>query len=168
MKYIILIMLITVSCFAQDNVLQNFTNAEQVNSALLKAQSAISGSGTSNQIAYWINVNTLGSLATNTYPSLNELRYVKGVTSAIQTQLNNKQATLVSGNNIKTVNGQSLVGSGNIVISTFADTTGQWQKIYDIVNQLIIGESIIGTKATLDSMIIDFRKKNSIKLNTVN
>lgn len=37
---------------------------------------------------------TLGSLATATYPSLTELSYVKGVTSAIQTQLNGKQATL--------------------------------------------------------------------------
>ncbi len=34
------------------------------------------------------------SLATATYPSLTELSYVKGVTSAIQTQLNGKQATL--------------------------------------------------------------------------
>ena len=33
---------------------------------------------------------TLGSLATATYPSLTELSYVKGVTSAIQTQLNAK------------------------------------------------------------------------------
>jgi hypothetical protein len=33
---------------------------------------------------------TLGSLATATYPSLPELSYVKGVTSAIQTQLNGK------------------------------------------------------------------------------
>jgi len=36
---------------------------------------------------------TLGSLATATYPSLTELSYVKGVTSAIQTQLNGKQAS---------------------------------------------------------------------------
>jgi hypothetical protein len=35
----------------------------------------------------------------------------------LQTALNAKQATLVSGTNIKTVNGNSLVGSGNITIS---------------------------------------------------
>lgn len=34
------------------------------------------------------------SLSTSTYPSLTELSYVKGVTSAIQTQLNTKQATI--------------------------------------------------------------------------
>ncbi|MFZ2967914.1 MAG: glycine-rich domain-containing protein [Sulfuricurvum sp.] len=57
-----------------------------------------------------------------THPALSmaELSYLDGVTSAIQTQLNGKQATLVSGTNIKTVNGESLLGSGGIVIK--ADT----------------------------------------------
>lgn len=36
---------------------------------------------------------------------------------ASTTQLNTKQATLVSGTNIKTINGTSLLGSGNLVIS---------------------------------------------------
>jgi hypothetical protein len=40
-----------------------------------------------------------------------------GVTSAIQTQINSKQATLVSGTNIKTINSTSLLGSGDITIS---------------------------------------------------
>jgi hypothetical protein len=48
------------------------------------------GTGTANQIPYWVDANTLGSLTTATYPSLTELSYVKGVTSAIQTQLNAK------------------------------------------------------------------------------
>lgn len=43
-----------------------------------------------------------------------ELSYLDGVTSAIQTQINSKQATLVSGTNIKTVNGTSLLGSGDL------------------------------------------------------
>ena len=49
------------------------------------------GTGTINEIAYWAGTNTLGTLAVATYPSLTELSYVKGVTSAIQTQLGNKQ-----------------------------------------------------------------------------
>jgi len=44
-----------------------------------------------------------------------ELSYLNGVTSAIQTQINAKQDTLVSGTNIKTINGSSVLGSGNIV-----------------------------------------------------
>jgi hypothetical protein len=43
-----------------------------------------------------------------------ELNYVKDATSSIQTQLNGKQATLVSATNIKTVGGVSLLGSGDI------------------------------------------------------
>jgi hypothetical protein len=41
-----------------------------------------------------------------------------GVTSAIQTQIDSKQATLVSGTNIKTINSTSLVVSVNITISS--------------------------------------------------
>ena len=54
-----------------------------------------------------------------------ELNYVDGVTSNIQTQLNTKQATLVSGTNIKTVNGTSLLGSGDITVSSLPSQTGQ-------------------------------------------
>ena len=45
-----------------------------------------------------------------------ELGYLDGVTSAIQTQLNGKQATLESGTNIKTVNSTSLLGSGDVAV----------------------------------------------------
>lgn len=58
------------------------------------------------------STTTIGS-ATST-----EVSYIHGVTSAIQTQLGSKQATLVSQNNIKSVNGTSLLGSGDLVIST--------------------------------------------------
>lgn len=54
-----------------------------------------------------------------------ELNYVDGVTSNIQTQLNAKQATLVSGTNIKTVNGTSLLGSGDLAVSSLPDQSGQ-------------------------------------------
>ncbi len=51
------------------------------------------GTGVANEITYWSGTNTLGSLTTATYPSLTELSYVKGVTSAIQTQINSKAPT---------------------------------------------------------------------------
>jgi hypothetical protein len=41
----------------------------------------------------------------------------KPVSSATQTALNAKQDTLVSGTNIKTINGESVLGAGNITIS---------------------------------------------------
>lgn len=49
-------------------------------------------SGTANEIAYFNTTTTIASLTTATYPSLTELSYVKGVTSALQTQLNAKGA----------------------------------------------------------------------------
>jgi hypothetical protein len=42
--------------------------------------SVVIGSGTANQIAYWIDADNIGALTTATYPSLTELSYVKGVT----------------------------------------------------------------------------------------
>lgn len=67
--------------------------------------------------------NTLDGLTA----SITELNYTDGVTSAIQTQLDAKQATLVSGTNIKTINSTSLLGSGNITIASgvsIGDTIG--------------------------------------------
>ena len=60
-----------------------------------------------------INAANIGAGAV----SSTEFGYLDGVTSAIQTQLNAKQATLVSGTNIKTINSTSLLGSGDITIS---------------------------------------------------
>jgi hypothetical protein len=51
------------------------------------------GTITTNTIPFWATTSTIGSLSTATYPTLTELSYVKGVTSAIQTQLNGKAAT---------------------------------------------------------------------------
>ena len=47
-----------------------------------------------------------------------QLGYLSGVTGAIQTQINAKQDTLVSQTNIKSINGASLVGSGDLSITT--------------------------------------------------
>lgn len=51
---------------------------------------AITGSGTTNEIAYFSGGTVIGSLSTSTYPSLTELSYVKGATSSIQTQITGK------------------------------------------------------------------------------
>jgi hypothetical protein len=55
------------------------------------------------------------SLALNNVDNTSDAN--KPVSSATQTALDAKQATLVSGTNIKTVNNTSLLGSGNITIS---------------------------------------------------
>ena len=51
---------------------------------------ALTGTGTANEIAYFTAARVLASLPVATYPSLTELSYVKGVGSAIQTQINGK------------------------------------------------------------------------------
>lgn len=56
----------------------------------------ITGTGTNNELAAFNSGTSITSLPLATYPSLTELSYVKGVTSAIQTQLNGKQATLTN------------------------------------------------------------------------
>ncbi len=60
--------------------------------------------------------NSSGKVAVSSITST-KLGYLTDVTSNIQAQINGKQATLVSGTNIKTINGTSILGSGNISIS---------------------------------------------------
>jgi hypothetical protein len=85
-----------------------------------------------NAVAYVDNSNNLQTLSLVTYPNLTELSRVKGLTSAVQTQLDTKQNTLVSGTNIKTINGNSLVGLGDVVVGA---NVPQANKIYvDSVN----------------------------------
>jgi hypothetical protein len=57
------------------------------------------------------------SAITNVTATATEINYSIGVTSAIQTQLNSKQAILISATNIKTVNGQTLLGSGDVTVT---------------------------------------------------
>jgi hypothetical protein len=72
----------------------------------------ITGTGTINELAYFNSATSIASLAVATYPSLTELAYVKGVTSAIQTQLNAKAATL-SGTTNYVAKFTSSTGIGN-------------------------------------------------------
>jgi len=98
---------------------------------------AIDGSGTTNEIPYFVDSNTLGSLTTATYPSLTELSYVKGVTSAVQTQINLKEdkATSSSGSVISFTTPQ-IYGSiaspsnGDITDDLTGARIGVIQKIY--------------------------------------
>lgn len=78
---------------------------------------AAAGNGTSVglNVGAGKTLTLAGSLVANGATlSPTELSYVDGVTSSIQTQLNAKQAALVSGTNIKTVGGATLLGSGDV------------------------------------------------------
>ena len=84
------------------------------------AGSGVNGSGTTNELSYWSGASTLGTLATATYPSLTELARVKGVTSAIQTQIDSKAPTAGS-TSITTL---GTVSTGTWSASTIAVTRG--------------------------------------------
>ena len=71
------------------------------------------GTGTTNELTYWSGTNSIGSLTTVTYPSLTELSYVKGVTSAIQTQLNGKVVSVTG-----TANQINVSGTTSVTLST--------------------------------------------------
>jgi hypothetical protein len=87
-----------------------------------------SGTITTNTIPYWVTTTSIGTLSTATYPNLTELSYVKGVTSALQTQLNGKQATITGG--ATTITSSNLTasralisdGSGKVAVSTVTST----------------------------------------------
>jgi len=62
----------------------------QLNGKQASLTNPVTGTGTTNELAYWSSSSAIGTLPVATYPSLTELSYIKGVTSAIQTQLNAK------------------------------------------------------------------------------
>ena len=98
----------------KQDTLVSGTNIKTINGAsvLGSGDLTVSGSGAS-----WGNIT--GTLSSQ---------------SDLQTALNDKQATLVSGTSIKTVNGNSLLGSGNLTISSNPRTLAS-----------LIGSNLIGT-----------------------
>lgn len=57
--------------------------------------------------------------------------------AGLETALNGKQSTLVSGTNIKTVNGNSLLGTGNLTLSSsWGSITGTLSNQTDLQNAL--------------------------------
>ena len=112
---------------------------------------ALTGSGTTNEIAYFTAARVLASLPVATYPSLTELSYVKGVSSAIQTQINGKQDTLTSGTNIKTINSVSILGSGNLATPF----------------ELVVAASDEVTALTVGTAKVTFRMPKAITLTAV-
>lgn len=79
-----------------------------------------------------------------------EFSYLDGVTSAIQTQLNNTQDKLVSGTNIKTINSTTVLGTGN----------------FDLQDRLVSGTNIktVNSTSLLGSGNVAVAAQDSISL----
>jgi hypothetical protein len=78
--------------------------------------------------------------------------------------LNNKQDKLISGTNIKTVNGTSILGSGNITISSDIDTSNLVQAVdtNDVVDDVTVDYA---TKTYVDGLVGDI---NSVLESIIN
>lgn len=97
-------------------LIQNKTNTDLLNAA---------GSTTSiDEIKVQVQAAIVDS-APETLDTLNELAAALGddpnFATTIATQIGNKQDTLVSGTNIKTIGGESILGSGNFEVASSSD-----------------------------------------------
>jgi nitrogen fixation protein len=107
----------------------NAQNNLEVSNGTLKI-----GLQTASTIASFDANKNVVSLPLATYPSLSEISYVKGVTSGIQTQFSGKQDTLQSTVNIKSINGNSILGSGDLTISASAASQGAFTVLANNTN----------------------------------
>ncbi len=71
---------------------------------------------TASEIVITDASKNLTSAAVATYPSLTELTYLKGVSSAIQTQLGGKQSTITFGTGVQTALGVNIGAAGAPVL----------------------------------------------------
>jgi hypothetical protein len=82
----------------------------------------ITGTGTNNEIAAFNSTgSTITSLSTTTYPSLTEFSYVKGVTSAIQTQINTFPRVVYTNYTAETTTSTSTTNALTTFSLTIAD-----------------------------------------------
>lgn len=106
------------------------TNNLNLGSFGISASSLTLSGATASTIASFDGSKNLVSLATSTYPSLTELSYVKGVTSAIQTQFS---AKLNAANPVFT--GQMTGALGSVGVPSYSFTgdgnTGMWSPAAD-------------------------------------
>ena len=97
---------------------------------------------TINTIAHFDGTKNIESLPLATYPSLTELSHVKGVTSALQTQINAKlSGSGLTTNNLLTYNGTNVVSVAGMAIDSvwgqqfgYLGTAGSSGNIFSIFN----------------------------------
>ena len=113
---------------AWGNITGTLADQTDLQTALNGKQATISGAAstitTSDLTASRALIsNADGKVAVSSI-SATKLGYLTDVTSNIQSQINGKQATLVSGTNIKSINNTTLLGSGNIDVLANTSTDG--------------------------------------------
>lgn len=95
-----------------------------INGVVGIAQSIYSGGGIFQQVqANWLQEDTTAIDYIKNKPNLSQ--YI--TSDNLETLLSNKQDTLVSGTNVKTINNQSILGSGNLTIAESSGVTSYTQ-----------------------------------------
>lgn len=113
---------------------------------------------------YYINLNNSGEIDLSNYYKKSEVDNLL-LAKADKSELSTKQDTLISGTNIKTINNQTILGSGNIEIqastdlsdyytkeecnSTFATTSQVENKVDKVEGKSLIDDSEIARLATV-------------------
>jgi len=138
------------------------TNAQTIAGTKTFSTAPVLSSLTASQILALDGSGNIQSLAVATYPSLTELSYVKGVTSAIQTQINSKQGTLTL-TTTGTSGAATLVGntlnipqySGG---SSYTFSTGLTNSSGTVTSNLSTGvsggQSVVGGTAASNSLTL--------------
>ena len=94
---------------------------------------------TASTIASFDSNKNIVSLNTSTYPSLTELSYIKGVTSAIQTQIDSKAATSTT-----VTAGSGLAGGGSLAANRTIDV-GQGDGISVSADSIAVDSTVVRT-----------------------
>lgn len=105
-------------------------------------ESLIIDTQTASTIASFDTNKSVVSLATATYPSLTELSYVKGVTSAIQTQIDSKAATSTT-----ITAGSGLANGGSLAANRTIDV-GQGDGITVNADTVAVDSTVVRTTGT--------------------
>lgn len=114
---------------------------DQTSQQTIANNSPIFGSLTASQLVATDASKALTSLAVATYPSLTEISYVKGVTSAIQTQLNAKGAGTVTATGGALTANSIVLGAGTTDTKVVAGVTTDGTSIVNLgVNATTAGK----------------------------
>ena len=118
---------ITASLNKADSALQSYT--EQYTGTITKVQANgtdVASSGTANIPAASTSKYGVTKLSSATNSTSTSLAATASAVKAAYDLANGKQAALVSGTNIKTINSQSLLGSGNITVGGEDNVQSDW------------------------------------------
>jgi hypothetical protein len=138
------------------NITGTLSSQTDLNTALSGKEPSITAGTTSQYYRGDKTFQTLDKISVGLGNVDNTSDANKPVSTATQTALNAKQATLVSGTNIKTVNGNSLVGSGDVTTNprTLASVNGS--NLIGTANQISASVLIpAGTIVTNNSIFIN-------------